>query len=67
MELLEKLRHIRDVMLTEAGGCTSASSAELENLRAENASLRLQVEKKNYRILHLVQSVKDLTKKSSNS
>lgn len=67
MELLEKLRHIRDVMVTESGGCTSASSAELENLRAENASLKLQLEKKNYRILHLVQSVKDLTGKPSTS
>lgn len=61
MEILEKLRGIRDVMMTEAEGNTSASSAELESLRAENASLKLQLEKKNYRILHLVQSVKELT------
>ena len=57
--MLEKLRAIRDAMKEEGGNLSS--SAESEALLAENASLKTQLEKKNYRIMHLVQSLQELT------
>mmetsp|Transcript_19888 Transcript_19888/g.28282 ORF Transcript_19888/g.28282 Transcript_19888/m.28282 type:complete len:102 (-) Transcript_19888:140-445(-) len=61
MELLEKLKAIRDAMKADVSGSISGSSVEMEALRAENASLKAQIEKKNYRILHLVKSIKEIT------
>lgn len=58
MEHLEQLRKIRKAMAESSGD--TASAKELEALQAENAALKRQTTKQNYRIHHLVSTVEDL-------
>ena len=56
--MLLKLREIREAMLTSSGN--TASSAELENLKAENEALRVSNDKLKYRVKHLVANMEQL-------
>mmetsp|Transcript_37278 Transcript_37278/g.42577 ORF Transcript_37278/g.42577 Transcript_37278/m.42577 type:complete len:103 (-) Transcript_37278:127-435(-) len=58
MECLEQLRTIRKALVESSGAV--ASSKEMETLREENAMLKKQSLKKDYRIEHLVSSVEKL-------
>ena len=58
-EMLLKLREIREAMITSSGGNT-ASSAELDNLKAENEALRVSNGKLKYRVKHLVSNMEQL-------
>ena len=55
MEILAKLRGIREALV--ADGAAHTSSKEIDALRAENEQLRKQNEKNEYRINHLVKNM----------
>jgi hypothetical protein len=65
-EMLATLRDIREQMAKEAGS-GGASSAELNDLKAENESLKAKITKQEYRIRHLISGMEELlaAKKSS--
>mmetsp|Transcript_4178 Transcript_4178/g.6519 ORF Transcript_4178/g.6519 Transcript_4178/m.6519 type:complete len:95 (+) Transcript_4178:156-440(+) len=58
MECLDQLRNIRKAMVESSGA--AASSKEMEALREENAALKKQALKQEYRIEHLVSTVEKL-------
>ena len=57
MEMLCKLRAIRDVMTTTGRYQNVASLSEISKLREENDSLKEQNTRQEYRITHLVRAV----------
>jgi hypothetical protein len=57
-EMLVTLRDIREQMAKEAG--SGASSAELEEVKKENAHLKATIAKQEYRIRHLISGMEDL-------
>mmetsp|Transcript_45945 Transcript_45945/g.139519 ORF Transcript_45945/g.139519 Transcript_45945/m.139519 type:complete len:103 (-) Transcript_45945:141-449(-) len=66
MEMLEKLRSVKEAMGKDvAGGGGSASSKEMERLKAENERLTKENAKQAYRIEHLCGSVRELQGKLS--
>mmetsp|Transcript_16246 Transcript_16246/g.23901 ORF Transcript_16246/g.23901 Transcript_16246/m.23901 type:complete len:95 (-) Transcript_16246:150-434(-) len=58
MEILDQLRTVRKAMVKSSGA--AASSREIEGLREENAALKKQAVKQEYRIDHLVSTVEKL-------
>lgn len=59
-EMLATLRGIRAQMAEEAASGSGASSAEVTDLKEENAKLKQTVAKQEYRIRHLIAGMEDL-------
>ena len=58
--MLATLRGIKEQMAAEAASGSGASSAEVTDLKTENAKLKATVAKQEYRIRHLIAGMEDL-------
>lgn len=63
MDMLIKLREIRTALVSSDGASNTASSQEIEALKAENEALNRKTAKQAYRIQHLVEVVEELPAK----
>jgi len=65
MKMLETLRTIRESMMKNGGAQQQGASSgkEFEALKSENAALKKQAEKFEYRIKHLVRSLEEALQK----
>lgn len=66
--LADKLRNIRDAMIAEAGSTESLSKviADRDNALAENAKLKKEIERLNYRVNHLIKALNAEEAKNGN-
>ena len=56
-QMLERLVEIREALAVAGGGDSSLMTKERDALKEENAKLKKEIEKLNYRIMHLVKHV----------
>ena len=62
MKMLTTLRNIREAMVNNnsSSGLNAMNAKEIEALKKENDDLKKKLEKKDYRIKHLVRAVEEL-------
>ncbi len=64
-QILSKLKDIRQSMMAE-GGDVGTIKAERDAAVAENAKLKKEIERLNYRVRHLVKALEEEENKNSN-
>eukprot|EP01031_Cornospumella_fuschlensis_P041143 gene41143-50194_t len=57
-QMLGKLKSIKEALVSE-GGDSSTLRRERDEARAENAALKKEIERLNYRVRHLVKALND--------